>query len=287
MLDMTIPAPGSGGTDPAASPVTVQPDKTQVTPQADKPAGDPQAQQAPAGESDADPKDAASGDDPSQDEKPKTWKEKRQERNRERWQEYKAARDGALARLAYLESQVREIKGATPPDFSQIADPNEELAERTAWKVRQHQAGDIERQAHAARAESDAAMMNAWKVKAEDTREKYPDFDQVFTGQTPIHERAVPFIVESDKGGDLAYFLGKNPDAARALYEKFERAPAQALIELGRIEARLSASPPKTTSTAPKPAAVLGGGASPMAFDASRASADEMAAHLRKSGLIR
>jgi hypothetical protein len=94
-------------------------------------------------------------------------------------------------------------------------------------------------------------------------------------------------IVESEHGGDIAYYLGRNPDVARDLYRKFNVNPAQALIELGRIEARVTAAPAKKTSTAPNPPPILAGGSNPLAFDADRASTEDVADRLRKSGLIR
>ena len=202
-----------------------------------------------------------------------------------------AAQEVLPARLESLEKEVARLRGTAPPDFSQIVDPNEELAERTAWKVQQRQAADSEARLNSERqtaaVEQTRAMAAAWEESKQEARERIPDFDQVVTDATPIHQRAAPFIVESEKGAEIAYYLGKNPKAANDLFEKFNTAPAQALIELGRIEARLTAPAPKTLSTAPKPAPTLGGGANPLQFDAARASVDDMAARLRASGLIR
>lgn len=287
-MDVSIPAP-SGSTDAAASQVTTQAEQTApTTPQAEKPAGDaaPQAD-TPAGEV------AASDHDPSQDDpdKPKTWKEKRAERNRARWQEYKQAKDYSMARLSHLENEVARLRGAKAPDFTQIMDPQEELAERTAWKVRQAQAEERETQLtqerHRAALEQQDKLAQAWTEAVDEARTRIPDFDAVVTDKVPIHARAAPYIVESEKGAEIAYWLGKNPQAAEDLYRKFESAPAQALIELGRIEGRMTTPDPKRMSTAPRPPQILSGGANPLAFDPGRASAEDMAAHLRKAGIIR
>lgn len=285
---MTLDNPAaSASTEPAASPVTTQ-TAEQTTPQAEKPAGLPQADE-PAG-SDA-TKETASGEGQSQeDQEKKTWKEKRQERNRERWQRFKASEQYVTQKMAALEHEVARLRSA-PPDLSNVTDPDDIIAEKTAWKLQRSQAeskeADIRREREMLAAQKAATIAETWNDTVRDMREKIPDFDQVVTEKTPIHARAAPFIVESEKGGEIAYFLGKNPNVANDLYEKFESAPAQALIELGRIEARLSAPPAKTVSTAPRPAQTLSGGANPLAFDATRASADDMAQHLRKSGIIR
>ena len=224
--------------------------------------------------------------DESPDKQP-TADDRRRERNRERWRQMNQTRDDALRRAALAEAELARIKSGQTPDFSQYTDPQEQLAARTAHMVRQNMAGDHETQARVAREDAQRAMAEAWNVAREDARARMPDFDQVVTNQTPIHQRAAPFIVESEKGPEIAYWLGKNPDAARDLYQKFETAPAQALIELGRIEARVSAAPPKPVSTAPKPAPTLNGGVSPLGFDIKTASIEDTAAMLRKAGLIR
>lgn len=289
-MDIAQPAaPTVGSLDPVASQVTTQ-NAEPNAPQAETPAGT-EEQSEKAVEETAEQK-AASEETQSQDgEQPKTWKEKRQERNRDRWQAFKQAKEVLPARLESLEKEVARLRGTAPPDFSQIVDPNEELAERTAWKVQQRQAADSEARLNSERqtaaVEQTRAMAAAWEESKQEARERIPDFDQVVTDATPIHQRAAPFIVESEKGAEIAYYLGKNPKAANDLFEKFNTAPAQALIELGRIEARLTAPAPKTLSTAPKPAPTLGGGANPLQFDAARASVDDMAARLRASGLIR
>lgn len=286
-MDLTIPAP-QGSTDTAASQVTAQYVQT-TTPQAETPAGQQPQAKEPAGAQDQTASDQT--DQSQDDDKPKTWKEKRQERNRQRWQEYKEAKAVIPQRLAMLEGEVARLRQTSPPDFSQIVDPTEELAERTAWKVRQSQAEDTEKrltqERERAALEDQQRMKDAWSEAVEDARDRMPDFDQVVTKDTPIHARAAPYIVESDLGAEIAYWLGKNPNEARALFNKFESAPNQALIELGRIEARLSAPEPKRVSTAPRPAQTLSGGANPLAFDPGRASTDDMAAQLRKAGIIR
>lgn len=287
-MDIAQPAaPTVGSLDPVASQVTTQ-NAEPNAPQAETPAGTEQP--AKAVDETAEQK-AASEETQSQDgEQPKTWKEKRQERNRDRWQAFKQAKEVLPARLESLEKEVARLRGTAPPDFSQIVDPNEELAERTAWKVQQRQAADSEARLNSERqtaaVEQTRAMAAAWEESKQEARERIPDFDQVVTDATPIHQRAAPFIVESEKGAEIAYYLGKNPKAANDLFEKFNTAPAQALIELGRIEARLSAPAPKTISTAPKPAATLSGGANPLAFDAKTAGVGDMQAQFRKLGLI-
>lgn len=289
MTDMTIPALPS--TETEAPQVTTPNEST--TPQAEKPAGTPQ-DNAPAGDEDKATQDAASDESPSQDdgEKKQTWKEKKAERNRKRWQEYKEAKAYRDQEVYRLRAEVDRLKSAKEPDYSQILDPNEEIAERTAWKVRQQQQAEAEQklsetQQNAER-ETKARLDTAIDELLDYGRQSIPDFEAVALSRNlNVHENAVPFIVDSDKGAELLYYLGKNPAVADELYTAFASRSPSALIKLGRIEAQLSTPAAKPVSTAPAPAPIISGGINPVSFNAEKSGVDDMAAYLRKAGVIR
>lgn len=288
MSDMSNPATPGVSTESADSQVTGQENANeQVTPQADGEQPDDQAGK-PQAEAKAEPAESDQGEE---GDKPPTWKEKRAERNRRRWQEYKEARELLPKRLEQLEREVQRLRGTEQPDFTQFEDPNEELAERTAWKVRQQNAREAETRLREERqrvaSEHQEKLMSAWAETVEAARETMPDFDQVFTRDTPVHERAIRPIVESDVAAEVAYHLGKNPREAQALYEAFERDPVRGLVEFGRLEARLSKPAAKAPTAAPKPPQPISGGINPAGFNAEKASVDDMAAYLRSKGVIR
>jgi hypothetical protein len=259
-------------TTPAAPAETVQSaEQTTVSPQASEPAGKDEQRANPEEGKDKEPSQAEIA---------------RKERNKQRWQSMKQEIADSRRREQFLLGEVERLS-RQQPDFSKITDPDEVLAAKTANHFRQSQVEEHQSRARHEAQQRDIAVREAWSAMADDMRTKAPDFDQVFNANTPVHRHAVSFIVESEKGGEIAYWLGKNPDVARDLYSKFETAPAQALLELGRIEARLSAPPPKQISNAPKPAPVLSGGVNPVSFDSKTASVAEMAAHLKAAGLIR
>lgn len=271
-----IPAPSPVTTETVPSSPAPSQDKTET---AGQQSVSPQApEQEPAG-SEQQPPDLTK---PSEPEEPTEGQKRRKERNQERWRAMKMAA-GEVERLraelaVYKPRQV---------DYSQITDPDELLAEKTAAKLTEQQRAVHEQKIEAATKAQERAIYDAWDGIKADMRERVPDFDQVVNDSTPIHQRAAPFIVESEKGGEIAYYLGKHPDVARDLFQKFESAPAQALMELGRIEARLSAPPPKAATKAPPPAPVLSGGANPLAFDQKTAGVADFQAQLRKAGIIR
>lgn len=225
-------------------------------------------------------------DPPKQEDKDKDEKEltpaqlARKERNKQRWIQMKQ-------RVAWAEAELARERNRKQPDLAQIDDPDEALATKTAIKVREMASVEKAEAVAILREHERAEMFETWNSIKAEMRERAPDFDQVVNDGTPIHERAAPIIVNSDKAGELAYYLGKNPDVAQDLYYKFDTNPALASYELGKIEARLSSSPPKTVTKAPKPVQTLGGNSNPPSFDQNTGSVEDFAAALKKAGVIR
>jgi len=263
-------------TPETAAPVAAEPNVT-TTPQGENPAGN----ESEAKDDAAGLKDQLEG----KEDKPSEAELKRRERNKERWRNMKAEMEQNRIRAELAEREVQRLRAMAPKDYSEL-DPDDALAERTAAKIREGQASDIERQAEASRIQAQRAMAEAWKAQVEDIRTEHPDFDEAFA-KTPIHTRAAPFIAQSEKGGELAYYLAKNPQEANALYDQFDANPALALIELGRLEARVGKPPAKTTSKAPQPASTLSGGRTPPATEPGRGDVGAVQAMLRKAGVLR
>lgn len=221
---------------------------------------------------------------PEQAKEPSQAEINRRERNRERW----AAMKAKAERAERAEAELAKLKGAAEPDWSSYADPNQEVADRVLHTLRKEQIPLLEQQANASRAEAQQIESQAFEEAITDARGKYPDFDAVvFNPQVPYPREMVPYIANSERGADVAYYLGRNPDVARQLADAFAQNPTVGFIELGRIEGKVSAPTPKPASTAPKPPPVIAGGSNPPAFDAATASIGDMAAHLRKAGIIR
>lgn len=291
MTDLS-PAPADlGGSTDTAAPQVTTPTETPIagqTPQADRPAGEPQAE-TPAGETEQ--KTSAVGPDGQPLDETKTWKEKRQERNRQRWQEYKQAREVIPQRLAVLERQLERLTKAPTPDFSRIEDPHEAIAERAAWKNRQLATEDaraqLDEERQSAAREQEIRLGQAWQEVVEDARARLPDFDQVVNEKTYIHPRMAPRLLASESAAEIAYYLGKNPREAKALFDKFNSDPAEAYEAFGELRTKVAAPAPRQVSNAPKPAPLLNGGANPKGFDIATASVEETKAHLKKMGVIR
>lgn len=107
-----------------------------------------------------------------------------------------------------------------------------------------------------------AEIMSAHEEREEEARTKYDDFEQVaYNPNLKITEVMAATIRASDVGPDVAYFLGSNPKEAARISGL---SPFLQAKEIGRIEAKLVAEPPKKkTSSAPAPIAPVtarGGG---------------------------
>jgi len=87
---------------------------------------------------------------------------------------------------------------------------------------------------------------------------KYEDFDAVaFNPSLPVNEAMEQVILGSEKGADLAYYLGSNPQEAARIANL---PPMLSAMEMGKIEMKMSA--PKKTTNAPKPIQPVGSGGS-------------------------
>lgn len=270
---------------------------TTESPQDEAPAESEQAvEDDDAAESD---EEAALADGEQQEDGKKSWKERRQERSQKRLEEYRRQRREQLrlqretlpTRLSALEQEVQRLREMSPPDLDEIDDPDERTAAAVLHRVERRDAerrlDALRQEAEAEMAQVKAQMQEVWEVTAAEARLRIPDFDAVVTSQTPIHERAAPFILESEKAAEIAYFLGKNPEIANQLYDAFDANPARALVALGKIEAFLSVPRGRQPTKAPPPPTTVAGGRSPSSFDPNKADIDDMAAYLRKKGIIR
>lgn len=108
-----------------------------------------------------------------------------------------------------------------------------------------------------------AVVIEQIQEKFEDSREKYPDFDEkVANPSLPLTNDLLKAINESDDAGEVAYYLANNPAEAKRLSQL---SLGKMAIEVGKIELKLSQPEPpqkptvKKTTTAPEPINPVGG----------------------------
>jgi hypothetical protein len=91
----------------------------------------------------------------------------------------------------------------------------------------------------------------AYEKAVASIEDRYPDYHDV-TAEMPTTRMMAEFILEHDKGPDIAYYLGKHPDEAMRIANL---SPVKQGFELAKLEAKLvtPGSQAKTASTAPEP----------------------------------
>lgn len=140
---------------------------------------------------------------------------------------------------------------AAPPVPRELPPADQfESVEAYAQALAENKAAELIQQRMAQ--QQQAQVLESHRDREESAREKYDDYeDVVYNPKLAITPIMAQTIQASDMGPDVAYYLGTNPKEA----ERIARMPAIAQAkEIGRIEAKLTSSPPvKKTTSAPTP----------------------------------
>jgi hypothetical protein len=163
---------------------------------------------------------------------------KRLAREQRKWEREQAQR------LAEQQARQPVAPPPAPDDFENAQAYAEALAEQKAQQLL------AQREA----ARQQAALLDSYKDREEEARERYDDFEQVaYNPNLPVTNDMAQAIQASNIGPEVIYHLGSNPKEAQRIANL---PPLLQAMEIGRIEAKLAADPPaKRTSTAPAPLA--------------------------------
>ena len=158
-----------------------------------------------------------------------------------------------LAALTTASSGTEAQKAPVLDDFStydEFVDARARFAARQEYQAQQRESAETGKKV--AHGQRDEVLKAEFSVKVEDARSRIGDFDAVaFNPSVPVTEAMQAAILESDMSADVAYYLGKNPDAA---FRLTQMSPLSVAREIGRIEAHIIATPVKVPATsAPEP----------------------------------
>lgn len=205
----------------------------------------------------------------------------RKSRVPERIKELMRDRSNLRRTVARLHQQIGQLRAEAPPKLEDF--PDEQEFTRANFKRATREAG-LEQQVELLRSEEEtlnAKRQEAWADTLAEARQRMPDIDSVFDHSVPVSEAMAELIMEADDPAALAYWLGKNRGEARRM---FQMQPVEVARELGRLEARLTASKPKTVSSAPKPVETVRGGAAPSSRELHElAKAEDATEFIRES----
>jgi hypothetical protein len=192
------------------------------------------------------PEDNLTPETPTEQEAAKTFSQeeldaivgKRLAREQRKWEREQAQRQADLQALRAPVDIPSQEYFNSPEDYA------EALAERKAEEL----------VARREAAKQQTALLEQYQTKEEEARDKYDDFEQVaYNPNLPVTDVMAQTIQASDIGPDVIYYLGSNPKEAQRIAQM---SPFMQAKEIGRIEAKLSDSPPtRRTSTAPAPIA--------------------------------
>lgn len=219
----------------------------------------------------------------------------RQAREAERREQAALEREARLLALVEAKEKPKE----TQPDPTEPVEPKREdfaddttytralvkhAGEHAEWKVTQKyeakSKAEQEKQAQASIASETQKVQQAYVTRVEKFKETHSDYSEV--AESPDVSVSIPMahaIAHSDHGPALAYHLGQNPDEAKRISQL---SPPLQLMELGKLEVKLTASPAKPVSAAPPPPKPLKAGSETPTITPEEESMEQYAARRNK-----
>lgn len=132
-------------------------------------------------------------------------------------------------------------------DVEKYAEAKAKAAEESALKRYQ------EEQQKQTQTQAQQRLVSDWNGKTSKAEDKYDDFDEVVGELKPTSHLNVA-IMQAENGEDIAYYLGKNLKEASRIASLD---PVSAIREIGRLEAKLLAEPPKVNAPSNAPAPIV------------------------------
>jgi len=177
-----------------------------------------------------------------------TFKQREAEREADYWKQQ-----------AQTQQSPEQPKPNGKPSLDQF-DDYEGYVEALAGYQAEKKFADLQAQQSVATQQAQQASRSQdFRQRADAFSTEHPDFNQVVfeNRYLPITDGMKEVIEASEKGPELAYHLGQNPqDAARIA----QLSPTMAAMELGKLESMLSIPKAPKTPGAPPPITPIGGG---------------------------
>lgn len=249
----------------------------------EKPAAEPEKKAEPEAAPESEPEKKQ---EPERDEKGRFKKvEERIGELTKNWRTEQRKREELEARLAELSgsqpaTKTAPAKADNKPVAPKLAEFDEYekweaahaeyIDKLTDWKADQRDKARDAKAAEAKAAEEQQSKADAFTARMDAFGKDHPDLDEVINAakmpKGDTGNAMLAAIVEHEHGPAIAYELAKHQDDIDRIGKL---SPTAALIEIGKIAAKLSKAPEqkKTVTDAPKPPAQVSGGAAPKAFD--------------------
>lgn len=190
-------------------------------------------------------------------------KQERHERRRqsriERWRRRAIEAETRLSMLDKVKAPEPATKDDREPKREDFSSYDEFIEARASYRA-ERMANEViekrlkerdERESKESDAKHSRQIAAKWQDNLERAREKLEDLDDVLEdSDSPITRDMQTAILESDVGPEIAYYLAKNPAEAERISKL---SPTRQVVELGKLEDRLSKPASKKPSNAPAP----------------------------------
>jgi hypothetical protein len=134
----------------------------------------------------------------------------------------------------------------------------------TDWKLAERDRVSAAAAETAKAADGAKAKFETFQGRAAEFRKATPDYDEVTGQEIPLSRAMHEIVLDSERGPELAYYLGTNPEECERISKLSPLAAAKALgvIEHGFAKPETPETTKPKVSAAPKPPAPVGGRAS-------------------------
>lgn len=199
--------------------------------------------------------------DPEREKKKSAFQERISELTRQRRE---AEREAQELRQRLEEIQSQEPEADPRPKLEEFEYDEDRYAEALDdWYTRQNQraaqqarAQEFQQEAQRKAQKAQETMIQTFQERSNEFAEEHEDYYQTIQNPAFVQGQAMTqAILTSENGPALAYHLGKNTQVANEINNM---PPAQALMELGKLEAKLSQHVAPKSSKAPDPIKPVG-----------------------------
>lgn len=188
----------------------------------------------------------------------------------ERVNEITRARREAERRADSLERELSQYRQQTvqhqpqshdqPPSIQDFNDINQWSAAMTNYAIAQAESRVEQRFQQQSQRQQQQTVEQQFEERSQKYAKDHPDFDTAVSDlgrAVQFHPAVVEAIGLNERGPEIVHYLATHLDEA----DRISRLPPHiAAVQLGRIEAQVSAAKPKTVTNAPNPPPTLGGG---------------------------
>jgi hypothetical protein len=272
-------------TEETQQPETTEPEVEQGKPAEEPAEGATEETQAEGAEEDGAEAAAGEGAPEADEEKsePGETPEQKEAKRRRRKGGYERAAEKLRMENEWLKEQLmrgQSPQGQQPQTPAKEQTPEEKAQGYIQAMIQQGIAAEKERERQAAEAAAERQRAVEFRKRTEEVAAQHPDFEDAIESAShiPVPAYVNQAILTSERGPAIMYSLAKDP---AALARISALPPTQAILEIGRLDAKLASSTaaqtkPKTAIRPPAPPTTLGGKA------ASKGDPADLPMHLYK-----